>query len=88
MRQVGTDRGIYLAGTALGLLVGGQPRGPGDGSQVCYGEGSCASFRAETWWWRFMCEGGGGEDGGIREREDVGDYEQETDPTPSYPGLE
>ena len=38
--------------------------------------------------WRFMCEGGEGEEGGIREREDVGDDEQETDPTPSYPRLE
>ena len=33
-----------------------------------------------AWYWRFMCEGGEGED--------VGDDEQETDPTPSYPGLE
>ena len=34
-----TYRGIYLAEVGLGLLVGGQPRGPGDGSQVCSFQG-------------------------------------------------
>jgi hypothetical protein len=94
LRQVGTDRGIYLAGAGLGLLVGGQTRledleiGAKFAAEKAFVLLSGQKLGGLAWYWRFMCEGGEGEDGGIREREDVGDDEQETDPTPSYPGLE
>ena len=63
MRQVGTDRGIYLAGAGLGLLVGGQTRLEDLEIGAKFAAEKAFVLLSGQKLWRFMCEGGEGEDG-------------------------